>query len=152
MYKEIDGDLLVLFKSNKFDIIAHGCNCQCTMGSGLALQIKEQFPEVWEKDKQTIKGDLNKLGTYNFTELTNNNKIYNLYTQFGYGTTRPHISYPAVELCIQKLFYLERTRRIGLPKIGCGLAGGDWKVVSEIIQYYENKYRVDNITIVNYKI
>ena len=32
IYQEIEGDFIQLALQGKFDVIAHGCNCQCTMG------------------------------------------------------------------------------------------------------------------------
>ena len=37
MIKYIKGDLIKLAQKGKFDIIAHGCNCFCTMGAGIAI-------------------------------------------------------------------------------------------------------------------
>jgi len=44
----IPGDLLRLALDGRFDVIVHGCNCQCAMGKGIALSIKQQFPEAYE--------------------------------------------------------------------------------------------------------
>ena len=41
--KYIDGDLIRLAKQGTFDVIAHGCNCFCTMGAGIAPQMAEAF-------------------------------------------------------------------------------------------------------------
>jgi O-acetyl-ADP-ribose deacetylase (regulator of RNase III) len=43
MYQEIYGDLIELAKQGKFDVIAHGCNCFCTMGAGIAVPMKLAF-------------------------------------------------------------------------------------------------------------
>lgn len=43
---QITGDLLDLAEQGHFDVILHGCNCQCTMGAGIALAIKRRFPEA----------------------------------------------------------------------------------------------------------
>ena len=40
--KDIEGDLLLLALAGHFDVIVHGCNCQCTMGAGVAKAIKLQ--------------------------------------------------------------------------------------------------------------
>lgn len=34
--KTMLGDLLSLAIDGRFDVIVHGCNCQCTMGAGIA--------------------------------------------------------------------------------------------------------------------
>lgn len=43
MYKEIKGDLIKLALEGEFDVIAHGCNCFCTMGAGIAVAMKNTF-------------------------------------------------------------------------------------------------------------
>mgnify|MGYP002570523564 FL=1 len=43
MIKIIDGDL---FRSNA-RIIVHQVNCQKRMGSGVALQVKKKYPNVY---------------------------------------------------------------------------------------------------------
>lgn len=153
MIKEITGNLITSFENGDFDVIAHGCNCQCVMGSGIAASLREKWPIVYEIDCKTIKGDVKKLG--NFTAVSiplPNNKegiIYNLYTQFTFGGDgNLYLSYPALELSLQKMIFLERTKKIGLPQIGCGLAGGNWDQVKEMIERFATKYKAD-VTIVN---
>ena len=63
MIRYIDGDLLKLADEGHFDLIAHGANCFCVMGSGIAPQIKAKYPEAYEADCKTTAGDVNKLGT-----------------------------------------------------------------------------------------
>lgn len=59
--KEIDGDLIALAREGHFDLIAHGCNCFCTMGARIARGIRAAFPEAYEADLNTKKGDRAKL-------------------------------------------------------------------------------------------
>ncbi len=105
--KEIEGDLIQLAKEGKFDIIAHGCNCFCTMGSGIAKQIKEHFPEAYEQDCKTIAGDIDKLGDYSAAWVYNDLKkvfgILNCYTQYEYGTNKINLDYEALTLVLRKI-------------------------------------------------
>lgn len=144
---EIEGDLITLFEQEIFYVIAHGCNCQCTMGSGIAKKLRDKYPEVYNIDLKTEKGDINKLGNYTAVEINRTNKsgkIYNLYTQYNYGNDGAlYLVYPAIELALRKMLFLERDKKIGLPKIGCQQAGGDWNIVKKMIEYYANKYKVD---------
>lgn len=153
MITEIKGDLIKLFNDCQFNVIAHGCNCQCKMESGIAKTIKDKWAEVYEVDCKTELGDVKKLG--NFTKTLVNldcgkqGLIYNLYTQFQYGSDgKLYLNYPALELSIQKMIWLENKNKIGLPKIGCGLAGGNWDIVKEIINRFAIRYKA-NITIVS---
>jgi len=83
--KIIEGDLIRLALQGEFDVIIHGCNCFCQMGAGIAATIKTVFPEAYEADLQTPKGDKEKLGTFSYaTVLRDNNEItiINAYSQY----------------------------------------------------------------------
>lgn len=157
-YKEVQGDLITLAKQGEFDVIAHGCNCFCTMGAGIAPQMAEAFgcdEYPWEAEE--FIGDMNKLGcieagylTWNGGELRKStpNDLYtgdvhiivvNAYTQYSLGRNHQNgklapLDYQALTLCMRKLNHAFKGKHIGLPQIGCGLAGGDWDRVKDIIQ------------------
>jgi len=138
--KVIQGDLTALAKQNKFNAIIHGCNCFNTMNSGIAKQIKAHFRQAWLVDRSSMNGDVNKLGTFTSAiEMINHQPliVFNAYTQFGFGTDRRHVDYDAVKNCFEAIAnFLEfeaNEIRIGYPKIGAGLGGGDWRIISEII-------------------
>lgn len=46
--RNVQGDLIELALNGVFDVIVHGCNCQCTMGAGIAKSIRAKFPEACE--------------------------------------------------------------------------------------------------------
>ena len=146
--KYIDGDLIQLAKEGKFDVIGHGCNCFGNMGAGIAKTIKEEFPEAYTADKfGSRRGDHKKLGTftkYDYPDLT----ILNLYTQFAYGTQKVEVRSDAVRKCMKEIKKNYSRKKIGLPMIGCGLAGGDWNIISRII---EDELGDEDVTIVKYK-
>ena len=168
MYKEIEGDLIKLALEGKFDVIAHGCNCFCTMGAGIAVQMAKTFGcDKYILESKEYKGDISKLGCIDHwhentfkggvdIHLTNiNSKLYvvNAYTQYHYGKNHIDgkenpIDYEALTLCMRKINYLFKGKHIGLPQIGCGLAGGDWNKVKSIIQ---KELKDCNVTIVIYK-
>ncbi len=67
MYNEINGDLIKLALEGKFDVIAHGCNCFCTMGAGIAPQMAKTFGcDKFKMEFSQYRGDINKLGTIDF--------------------------------------------------------------------------------------
>ncbi len=134
--KIIKGDLIKLALEGKFDVIVHGCNCYCTMGAGIAMAIKSEFPEAYEADCKTEKGSKDKLGTYSHATIEKNeNKItvINAYTQHDYKGQGIKTDYEAIRSVFKKLKSNYSEKRIGYPKIGAGLAGGDWKQISKII-------------------
>jgi len=130
--KVIKGDLIKKALEGQFDVIIHGCNCFCTMGAGIAAQIKFSFPAAYNADLITKRGDINKLGTFS-TAQAYGITIVNAYTQYKYGEGIDYANYAA----IKKVFAIIKQQfsglRIGYPKIGSGLAGGDWSIISAII-------------------
>lgn len=134
----VNGDLIKLANHGDFDIIIHGCNCFCTMGAGIAKAIKEEFPSAYfEADLKTQKGLRNKLGTYSLS-IERGLVIINAYTQYTYWDKNDMLDYSAVLSVFQKIKLdfdsSEVIPKIGIPKIGAGLAGGDWERIEELIE------------------
>ena len=119
------------------DAIGHFCNAHCTMGAGIALRIKEKYPDAYDADLKTMRGDRDKLGTFSYAILPNNKHIINCYTQFGFGMGR-QTNYEAVYSSLEKAnkFLISNgLRTFGLPKnAGCRLGGGSWTIVRAIIE------------------
>lgn len=145
--REMKGDLIKLAKEGHFDVITHGCNCFCTMGAGIAPQMAKAFGcDTYEMEAPQYRGDRNKLGTIDFEVHTRNNgntdfdlAVINSYTQYHYGPNhedghKKPVDYDAIRLCMRKINNVFRGKTIGLPMIGAGLAGGDWNIISNIIE------------------
>jgi O-acetyl-ADP-ribose deacetylase (regulator of RNase III) len=126
------------------DIIIHQCNCFHTMGSGIAKTISEMFPEVYKTDcEKTIKGDITKLGSYNFTKVSYHlnpqlKYIMNLYGQYKYGGDRRYTSYDALAEGFASINEGANKREkipvLAVPyKLGSARAGGSWQVVRAIL-------------------
>lgn len=155
--KTIYGDLLALAKLGEFDAIAHGCNCFNTMGAGIALQIAREFPAARLADMRTKKGDRAKLGTVTaagtgFRAPTNLHlDVVNCYTQYDVASQAGEdvLDYDAVEKCMAELATRYKGRCIGLPKIGSGLAGGDWNRIQGIIEKTLTPHA--DVTVVNFR-
>lgn len=149
--KEINGDLIALAKRGEFDVIIHGCNCFNTMGAGIALQIKRHFPQAYRKDQETRPGDKSKLGQYTCAEFVRTDgstlTIINAYTQYKYGGKKDHADYGSIETAFRTIKSDFSGRRIGYPKIGAGLAGGDWPKIKEVIS---RALEDENHTVVHY--
>lgn len=138
---EIKGNLL----DSGCEILAHGCNCFNTMGSGVAAALRRAFPEVYEVDCLTKRGDRTKLGKYSYavidrgipTDETKPVFVLNLYTQYNFGNEVRQLDYEALANCLEALkTFSDRypTYKIALPFIGCGLAGGEWSIVKAFIE------------------
>lgn len=132
----VEGDLIGLALEGKFDVIVHGCNCFCTMGAGIAYTIQKRFPEAYAADLLTTRGDRKKLGFFSSATVTENGHditVVNGYTQFHHSGTPPLVDYEAVQNLFRRVKKEFSGKRIAYPKIGAGLAGGDWSRIEEII-------------------
>lgn len=155
-YREIAGDLILYALQGEFDVITHGCNIYNTMGAGITVPMKKTFNCNNFPMELKGKGDYNKLGNIDFqkfwisekdlsvyndeTTLTSIGKrclyVVNSYTQAEYKSPAKNevlLDYDALTLCLRKINKIFKGKHIGLPKIGCGLAGGNWRVVKKII-------------------
>lgn len=128
--KYMEGDLL----SIQHGIICHQVNCRHVMGAGLAAQIKKRYPRHYADYMARYAH----LGSACITEISPG-KLYvaGIYGQDGYGRTGVHTQYPALKKGLERV--VEYAAQWDLPVylpfgIGCGLAGGDWHIVSGIIQ------------------
>lgn len=138
MVKYATGDLVQKIREGAVDVALHGCNCFHTMGAGIARQLKDAFPEVYQADLTTARGDYGKMATWSMATLPSGQRIFNCYTQFSFGPLRGRtelVDYAALQACLKGLGLLLKSEdRIGMPWIGCGLAGGDRMVVQSIIE------------------
>ncbi len=148
--KTVKGDLIDLATEGKFDVIAHGANCFRTMGRGIAAQIKSHFPEAYDADCRTAFADRVKLGSCTAATVRWSEEIrfdvVNAYTQYDYRGSNP-LDYKALRSCMRWLGDTYAGRRIGMPKIGAGLAGGDWTRIEKII---EEELGDEDVTIVEW--
>jgi O-acetyl-ADP-ribose deacetylase (regulator of RNase III) len=134
--KELHGDVISLALAGNFDVIVHGCNCFCTMGAGIAKAIRHHFPEAYAADLATSCGDRNKLGSYSAATLIREGReltVVNAYSQYHFHGTGVLVDYQAVRRVFAAIAGDFCGKRIGYPKIGAGLAGGDWAVLATII-------------------
>ena len=132
-------------EGNIFDtdcnIIVHQTNCQGVMGHGIALQVKERYPNVFEKYKKCCdltgkKEEL--LGTVLYIDTFDKKDrcIANIFGQLNYGEGL-QTNYGKLAKGFDDIteFAKKRGYSVAIPyKIGCGLAHGNWDVVREIIE------------------
>ena len=137
------------------DYICHQVNCQGRMGSGIAKQIRERWPVVYQEyqakfdaiEEEIIKlcgswesqMDVSEalLGDVQFVAVGENKTVVNMFAQqyYGYDGLR-YTSYDAFWSCLGKIKeYIPKGSTIGFPwKIGCGLGGANWEVISTMIE------------------
>nr|WP_106781367.1 macro domain-containing protein [Lysinibacillus timonensis] len=136
----LKGDASLPLEENT--LIIHVVNILGLWGKGFVLSLSKQFPYAkkeyikWSKDKETFR-----LGEVQFVSVGQQKPIFiaNMLAQNGvrknYKDTTTYIDYDALRLCLKKVarFSLINRLSIQMPKIGSGLAGGDWKEIEKII-------------------
>lgn len=164
-FEIIKGDLIQKALAGEFDVIAHGCNCFCVQGAGIAAQMVKHFNtdnvDYFYYEHGNKQGDINKLGIIDFACYDYNNWgmvhkdtnffmedryekviVVNCYTQYEPGK---NLDYEALTLCMRKINHLFKGKHIGLPGlIGCGIAGGNKEAVEQILR---TELRDCNVTI-----
>lgn len=141
------------------EIIAHQVNCMGTMGAGLAKQIKDKYPKVesWYKIYCHKRYEQKILGTGQIV-CQADHTFFNIFGQYGYGTSKRQTDYEAFKSgfkdAILKYRFMDNDYKsqvkIAIPyHIGCGLAGGDWKIISKILEQLESE---ENVEFIAYKL
>jgi O-acetyl-ADP-ribose deacetylase (regulator of RNase III) len=124
--------------------IVHGCNAQGVMGSGVALGVKQDFPQAYEAYTQVYTKHGLKLGQAYPVLINPNLMIWNAVTQNLYGKGSRMVSYDAVEECFSVVNYFIHeheadqkqapTMEVHIPLIGSARGGGNWEIIREIIE------------------
>lgn len=131
----ISGDLF----TNAFHVqaLAHGCNCQGSMGAGIAKGFRQRYPEMYKEYRCRCKAKPRQfnLGDAWLWKADQQPWVFNLGTQEGYWHARA--SYEAIEAALKSMKNQAENagvRSISIPRIGVGLGGLSWKKVRAIIE------------------
>ena len=136
--KQYKGDLL----TSKADVICHQTNCLGIMGGGVALQIRRKWPQVYEeyvKYCEQFQDNPEKLlGDVQMCSIGNGQYVANIFGQCYCGTDKRYTDYEALKKGFAEVANWVKSGRVqsvAFPKLfGCGLAGGDWSIVSVMIE------------------
>lgn len=115
--------------------LIHGCNSRGAMGSGVAKAIRDKYPQAYRDYRDTYDNYGLELGNIVVSVQDDEKVIHNAITQLDYGRDkkRVYVSYWAIAEVFRKINQWG-IREIALPKIGSGLANGDWNVIEAIIE------------------
>jgi len=129
----VKGDL---FTTNH-KVIMHGCNDRGVMGSGVAKIIREKYPNAYKKYNRYCEAHGDVGGEVVFVK-ENEKVIANAITQHGFGRDgHRYVNYEWIAQCIKKVDEMcefHGVSHVAMPAIGAGLGGGEWKVISQIIE------------------
>ena len=143
MIHYINADLL----NSDCNFICHQVNCQGKMGSGVAKQIRDRWPEVYSNYARVANSKM--LGKVQILYIEDANIprqcVVNMFSQenYGYDGAR-YTSYDAFWNCLNELKnQIPKGATIAFPyKIGCGLGGANWEIIEKMIDVVFKDYGV----------
>lgn len=119
-------------------IIAHIVNDRGRWGKGFVVAISRRWPapeadyRAWHREQVDFA-----LGETQLVQVEPEVWVANMIAQHGMGVANgiPPIRYDALRSCLEKLAAraAEMGASVHMPRIGCGLAGGEWSEVAPII-------------------
>lgn len=135
-----------IFKSGA-DVILHQVNCQGVMGSGIAKQVKELYPHVYNCYKtkcneykyntSLLLGSIQVCykESYAVDVVEDSQAIVNMFAQDRYGhSSKRHTDYDALRKCLKAVNKHFAGKSVAIPYLmSCCRGGGDWGVVSSMI-------------------
>lgn len=134
-------------------LILHICNDVGAWGAGFVLALSKRWPEpedsyrAWFQSKKKFS-----VGNIQNVLVEPDLFVINMLSQRGLrceGYTP--MDYEALDCCLYKVAQLRSgplVPSIHMPRIGCGLAGGEWNLVEPII---ENRLNKHNVTVYDFE-
>ena len=130
-----------IIREDEYSVIVHCCNTLGVWGASFVIPLAKHYPNARSSYFNYIhKGNI-KLGDVDEVKVTDNIYVENLMGQkfIGKGTNGEiPCDYNAIEKGFLNIIATWYNRNeyysIHMPRIGCGLAGGDWKVIEDIIK------------------
>ena len=113
--------------------IAHCCNAQGKMNSGVAKAIRDKYPKAFTVYKERYDTTGLHLGQVIGADC-GDHVILNIIGQEYYGYDgRRYVDYPAIRKALHSI-NKNINESVSFPRLGCDRAGGDWTIMSQIIE------------------
>lgn len=105
------------------------------MGAGVAKVLALKHSNLLQEYRSYLSSVPNPLGTVQYV-LSGERYVVNMFAQDGYSTYARQTDYEAFRACLVNLASSISTDEIiAMPYgIGCGLAGGEWNIVYQMIE------------------
>ena len=122
--------------------ICHQVNCKGKMASGVAKEVRERYPDVYQEYmniwKWSVEFNSSLLGHAQFIKVEPNRIIVNCFAQYNYGYDGgQYTNIEALKLALSTVAAIAKqdNSKVAMPyKIGCVRGGADWSVVEPMIE------------------
>jgi O-acetyl-ADP-ribose deacetylase (regulator of RNase III) len=163
----VKGCLFKGFENNEFNLLCHQVNCCGVMGSGVALEVKNRFPNAYESYKTlcnnaevSLLGEIQRVVIADYTQVPKgkawwSKDVVNIFGQSHYGNNGRYTNYGALGKAFTALSYgLTQASEeaamdydtLGFPyKFGCDRGGADWDIILEMIDFHFRDHNVKNL-------
>lgn len=114
-------------------VIAHVVNDEGGWGAGFVVPLGRRYPAA----ERAYRREVPSLGAVQWVEVEPGAVwVANLCAQRGFATReRPcALDYDALAKCLAALVHVAAGATVQMPRIGCGLAGGEWSRVEALIE------------------
>jgi len=130
--------------------IVHVCNDLGGWGAGFVIAISKKWKDPETAYRSRCARGEGHLGAIDFVAVRKEITVANMICQRGYSKPgKPAIDYKYLETCLLQVraFCEKNGDSVHMPRIGCGLAGGRWEEVEQVIK---NVFRYSNIQVTVY--
>lgn len=130
-------------------IIAHIANDEnYRWGRGFGYALTRKWPDIRNNFRDWINDNENnlELGNSHLYRVSEGLSVFSMIAQRGLGSSRkPRIRYQALKHCLDSLLNISRelSATVHMPRIGTGYAGGNWNVISELIEEILTKQGIE---------
>jgi len=157
MIELIEGNIL----QSKENVICHSVNHRGVMGAGLAKEIATMYPLIaseFEQYKNICSAlpykSVKRNGVVAWYKVDENKRVASIFGQDGFAGGRRNTDYVSFGngFCTVAEISEMSNWSVAIPYgIGCGLGGGDWKVVLTIIEDCFKYFPSVDVRIYKYK-
>lgn len=140
------GNAVSALIDKEIDVLLHCVNCKGVFASGIAGEIRKRIPTAYQEYMEFYQSNKSMLGKFAWC----GSKVVHLAAQSFYGRDgKRYVNYGALSECLNafareaKPYKGNIVKRIGIPyNMCCGLAGGDWNIVLELVEYFLKDFDV----------
>lgn len=124
--------------------LVHGANAMGVAGAGVALAIRRAFPEAYRDYRREYDIFGLKPGQVIYS-YSRGKVVLHAITQLSFGTDRQHLDYEALLKTLTVINTIAPrdygVDAIAMPRIGAGLGGGNWEIISAVIESTSTHYQ-----------